>query len=107
MNQRYANWPYVTQAGRPNVAQHVPWGYPTLDQTDAYRVYGHPPMPKHVNHVLHLVVSILTVGFWIPVWFMVMIVVQNRNTQAEAVYWSRIQSYYRWEQAQRALNQGG
>lgn len=107
MDNRYSTWPYASQAGRPNVAQHAPWGYPTLSQSNAYMVYGHPPMPKIVNHVLHMILAVITVGFWIPVWIIVMIVVHNRNTQAEASYWFKIRRYYEWEQAQRALNQGG
>lgn len=100
MDNRYGTWPYANQPGRPNVTQHTPWGYPTLDQSNAYLVYGHPPMPKHVNHVLHLVLTVATVGFWVPVWFTVMIIVHNRNTQVEVEYWSKIRRYYEWEQAQ-------
>jgi hypothetical protein len=98
--RNYQQWPYVTQVGRLNVAAQPPWGYPTIQQTNAYRVYGHPPVPRRVNHLLHLVLTFFTVGFWIPVWLMVMIVVHNRNTQVEVEYWSRIQRYWQWELAQ-------
>jgi hypothetical protein len=102
--QDWSQWPYVQRPGYPNVAAHPPWGYPTIAQTQAYRVYGHPPVPRRVNHLLHLVLTFFTVGFWIPVWFMVMIVVHNQNTQADANYWSRIQQYRQWELARQSAN---
>jgi hypothetical protein len=103
-HEDWSQWPYVQRAGHPHIAQHVPWGYPTIQQTDAYRIYGPPPIPKRVNHVLHLVLTLFTVGFWVPVWFMVMIVVHNQNTQADAEYWARIQRYWRWELAQQSVD---
>lgn len=27
--------------------------------------------PKRVNHVLHLILSILTLGLWVPVWIII------------------------------------
>jgi hypothetical protein len=32
--------------------------------------------PKGVNHVLHLILTILTAGLWLPVW--ILLVVQDR-----------------------------
>lgn len=103
-HEDWSQWPYVNRTGRPNVAQYMPWGYPTIGETDAYRVYGPPPRPKKVNHALHVVLSIFTVGFWIPVWFTVMIVVHTSNSRAEADYWFRIQQYRQWELAQPDVN---
>lgn len=101
--QDWSQWPYVVQSGRPNVAQFWPRGYPTISQTNAYRHYGPPPRPKRVNHNLHILATILTVGFWLPVWFTVMIVIHTGNSRAEADYWFRIQQYYEWEQRQRGV----
>ena len=103
-HEDWSQWPYVNRTGRPNVAQYMPWGYPTIGETDAYRVYGPPPRPKKVNHALHVVLSIFTVGFWIPVWFTVMNVVHTSNSREEADYWFRIQQYRQWELAQPDVN---
>lgn len=100
--QDWSQWPYVNRGERPNVAAHLPWGYPTISQTNAYYVLGHPPRPKKVNHALHLVASFFTLGFWIPVWITIMIVVHTSNSRAEADYWFRIQQYRQWELAQQA-----
>lgn len=113
--QDWSQWPYVERTGYPNIAQHWPHGYPTIEQSNAYRVYGPPPRPKRVNHVLHLILTVLTAGFWIPVWFTVMIFTHTGNTRADAEYWSKIQRYWQWELAQRnvgippprELTQGG
>lgn len=102
--QDWSQWPYVQRAGRPNVAQFAPWGYPTISQTQAYQVIGYPPRPKRVRHALHAILSVFTGGFWIPVWLVVMIVVHNQNSRAEADYWFRIQQYRRWELAQQNVN---
>lgn len=103
-HEDWNQWPYVQRAGYPSIAQHMPWGYPTLGETDAYRVYGPPPVPKRVNHLLHLVLSLFTVGFWVPVWFIVMIITHTSNTRADVEYWSRIQKYRQWELAQQSVN---
>lgn len=113
--QDWSQWPYVNRPGRPNVAAQVPWGYPTVNQTQAYYVLGHPPRPKKVNHALHAALSLFTAGFWLPVWFVITIAVHSQNSRAEADYWFRIQQYRQWELAQqniviplpRELNQGG
>ena len=113
--QDWSQWPYVVQAGRPNVAQFHPWGYPTLEQTNAYRVYGLPPKPRKVNNLMHFVLTIFTAGFWIFVWLGVTVVTHVGNTRAETEYWSKIQRYWQWELQQRSvhipqprvLNQGG
>lgn len=102
-HEDWTQWPYVTRVGHPNVAQFWPHGYPTLTQTQAYQIYGPPPRPRKVNHALHLILSFFTAGFWIPVWFVVMIVVHTGNTRAEADYWFRIQQYRQWELAQANL----
>lgn len=39
--------------------------------------------PASVNHVLHLILSVLTIGFWIPVW--VILAIASRDKQ-EVVY---------------------
>lgn len=109
-----STWPYNHRSGYPEIAQFTPWGYPTIEQSNAYRVYGLPPQPKVVNHAIHLIATVITAGFWIPVWLIVMIVTHNHNTRAEVQYWSNIQRYWQWELAQRSvipapreLSQGG
>jgi len=100
-HEDWSRWPYVERPGYPNVAAHPPYGYPMISETQAYNVIGHPPRPQHVNHALHAVASFFTAGFWIPVWFIVMIVTHNRNSRVEADYWFRIQQYRQWEITQR------
>lgn len=99
---RYTDqWPNVARPGYPNVAAHPPYGYPTISETLAYNVIGHPPRPKRVNHALHAVISFFTLGFWIPVWFIIMIATHSQNSRADADYWFRIQQYRQWELAQQ------
>jgi hypothetical protein len=106
--QDWSQWPYVQRGGYPNPAVSPPWGYPTISQTNAYYVIGHPPLRKNVHHAIHALLSILTGGFWLPVWFIITVTTHNQNSRAEADYWFRIQQYRQWELAQqRALNQGG
>lgn len=113
--RNYQQWPYTAQVGRPNVAAQPSWGYPTIRQTNAYFALGHPPRPRKVNHALHAILTFFTAGFWIPVWFTVMIVTHVGNSRAEADYWFRIQQYRQWELAQgntaipppREITQGG
>jgi hypothetical protein len=38
---------------------------------------------RHVRHMLHLVLSILTVGLWLPVWFVMWLVYHERRQIAE------------------------
>lgn len=97
--QDWSQWPYVVQAGRPNVAQHWPRSYPTITQTNAYRVYGPPPRPKHVHHLPHAILTFLTAGLWLPVWLAITIATHTGNTHADADYWSKIQRYWQWELA--------
>ena len=35
---------------------------------------------KKTNHVLHLLLSLVTVGFWIPVW--ILVAINNRTSNA-------------------------
>lgn len=106
--QDWSQWPYVRRTGYPNITAHPPWGYPTISQTNAYYVLGHPPRPKKVNHALHAILTFFSAGLWIPGWLVVIMVVHTTNSRAEADYWFRIQQYRQWELAQqRALNQGG
>ena len=46
-----------------------------LSRTTSYRSYGTQlvVMPRQVNHGMHLLLSILTGGLWIPVWLIVAI----------------------------------
>jgi hypothetical protein len=99
--QDWSQWPYVQRTGRPNVAAHWPWGYPTISQTKAYRVHGPPPRPERVHHLMHVILTLFTLGFWIPVWVIITIVTHASNTRAEADYWSRIQQYWQWELRQQ------
>lgn len=108
--QDLSQWPYVNRPGYPNPAVGgTPWGYPTVSQTDAYAVYGPPPRPKRVTHLLHAALSFFTAGLWIPVWVVITVAVHTENTRADAGYWSKIQRYWYWEQTQRrhTLEQGG
>lgn len=47
------------------VDQYVKWGWrvESRTETQAIVVKGHRP-----NHILHLILSIVTLGIWIPVW---------------------------------------
>lgn len=36
-------------------------------------------VPAYTNHLLHLTLSIVTLGLWVPVWFTVWIVNHNRT----------------------------
>ena len=41
-----------------------------------------PEMPeKKVNHALHIVLSIITLGFWLPVYALILIAKSWRNRQ--------------------------
>ena len=42
------------------------WKLLTRTETQAQMVFGRPP-----SHVLHLLLSLITVGLWIPVWILV------------------------------------
>ncbi len=44
------------------------WRAVSQTQTQAQLVKGKP-----TNHVLHLILSLITVGFWLPVWIAVVI----------------------------------
>lgn len=50
------------------LASHLSKGWAIESRTDytAVLVKG-----KRVNHILHLLLSLVTVGFWIPVWIFV------------------------------------
>lgn len=102
--QDWSQWPYVVRAGHPNVAQFTPWGYPTIQQTNAYNVIGFPPRPRKVNHTLHLIVSVLTGGAWLPVWLIITATVHTVNSRADAAYWFKIQQYWQWERVQQRAN---
>lgn len=44
-----------------------------LKSTGKYckRCHDHVMAQKNgVNHILHLILSIVTVGFWLPIWFL-------------------------------------
>lgn len=105
--QDWRQWPYVQRPGYPSVTGFTPWGYPTISQTNAYYALGHPPQPKLVNHSLHLFLTVFTLGLWAPAWLVILVITHVRNSRVEADYWFRIQRYYQWELAQRALSQGG
>ena len=40
---------------------------------------------KSTSHVLHLILSLITVGFWVPVWFIVALSnsIENRRIDRE------------------------
>lgn len=100
-HEDWTQWPYVTRAGHPNIAAFPPYGYPTITQTDAYRVIGYPPRPKIVNHTMHFVATLFTLGLWFPFWIIITVVTQTRNTRVDADYWTRIQRYRQWELEQQ------
>ena len=37
--------------------------------------------PKRTNHILHLLLSIVTAGLWLPIWIIVAIVNAFRNKE--------------------------
>ena len=45
------------------------FGYPPMQQA----VYVHGGQVKRVNHALHLVLTLLTAGLWLPVWIILAI----------------------------------
>ncbi len=48
-----------------------------------------PPAPPHyqeVTHLLHLFLCFVTLGFWLPVWIIMAIVVSNQNANARHQY---------------------
>ncbi|WP_108848067.1 hypothetical protein [Dietzia lutea] len=45
------------------------FGYPPMQQT----VYVHGAPAKRVNHALHLILTIVTFGLWLPVWIILAI----------------------------------
>ena len=46
-----------------------PFGYPPVQQT----VYVHGAPARRVNHPLHLVLTIVTFGLWLPIWIVLAI----------------------------------
>lgn len=54
---RYA--PYAPIPPQPVMVNNVSVGY----------TYGHPR--KRVNHILHLILTVLTAGLWLPVWIII------------------------------------
>ncbi|KAA0919983.1 hypothetical protein FQ137_06585 [Dietzia sp. ANT_WB102] len=55
---------YVPPQPFPQGPYPPQFGYPPMQQT----VFVHGGQTKRVNHGLHLVLSILTAGLWLPVW---------------------------------------
>lgn len=52
------------------VTQYVQWGWRVESRTESQAVVVKGRRP---NHLLHLVLSLITLGFWIPVWICVAI----------------------------------
>lgn len=97
-------WPYVERGGYPSAAERAYYGYPAVHETRAYYVLGFPPQPKKVTHLLHGILTVLTGGFWLPVWLVITVITHTRNTRVDADYWARIQRYRQWELAQQSVN---
>ncbi|MGN0102363.1 MAG: hypothetical protein ACI39C_15610 [Dietzia sp.] len=69
--------------GEPLIPQHLhvppqqfrpgpyppPFGYPPVQQT----VYVHGAPGRRVNHPLHLVLTVVTFGLWLPIWIVLAI----------------------------------
>lgn len=50
-------------------------GYPQMQQQQAVVVQGNE---KRTSHAFHLIMSLITFGFWIPVWILCWLVNQGR-----------------------------
>lgn len=59
-----------------NVAEQVRKGWRVESQSEhqAVLVKGHRP-----NHILHLLLSIFTLGLWIPVWILVTLLSREKR----------------------------
>ncbi|MGI8313349.1 hypothetical protein [Saccharopolyspora hattusasensis] len=62
------------------------------------------PMPRECNHTLHLILSLVTCGFWLFVWPFVAFSVSSKNKSAQARYAAEMTNYQReyalWAQSQ-------
>ncbi|TWF94392.1 hypothetical protein [Saccharopolyspora dendranthemae] len=68
-----------------------------------------PPQPvdKQVNHLLHLVLTLLTCGAWVIVWALLALIVGAENSQKQRHFQEAMQRYsfelaaYQEDQARR------
>jgi hypothetical protein len=56
------------------VAQPGTWRVASRSDYDAVVVKG-----KRTNHVFHLILSVVTMGFWLPVWLIVAVLKQEQK----------------------------
>jgi hypothetical protein len=54
-----------------------------------------PPLPRQTNHILHLLLSIITAGFWLIIWAIAAQQTAGLNHQAEREYKEDLE---RWKQ---------
>ena len=73
MNERIEN---------PQIAELIGAGYTVANKTDT-DVTLYRPGTK-VNHILHLVLSIITFGVWLIVWLLVALLHQKPDTKTVA-----------------------
>ena len=74
----------LAQAVADTLAQSGKWRVESQSDYDAIVVKG-----KRTNHVLHLILSVVTMGSWLPVWLILVIVNREQKHQ-----FHRIQSSY-------------
>lgn len=70
-----------------------------------------PPVPpiepviKPTNHVLHLILTVLTCLLWAPVWIIVAVLTNNSNNKLQAQYAQALRQYtqaqWAWDQKHR------
>jgi uncharacterized membrane protein len=69
------------------------------------------PRYRSTTHLLHLILTILTFGFWAFVWVVVVLVVNGTNASKRAGHEQAMARYERelwaWEEARRAQGLGG
>ena len=51
------------------------------------------PEIRHANHLLHLVLTLITFGFWSPIWVCVVLLVNNGNSERNRAYQIAQQQY--------------
>src|SRR5262245_23558608 len=54
------------------------------------------PKPVPFSHALHLTMSIITAGFWLPIWVIMAISGRNLAAKDEREYQQRLDEYNRW-----------
>lgn len=65
------------------VSREVGGGWHVESQSDHQAVLVRPG--TKVNHILHLILSVLTLGFWIPVWILIAVLKKREHHKVVSV----------------------